>query len=333
MNSLSDDLANRCRTVLLKCDEFESNASLRAVFVTPELAPFRSSLSEADNRGSRVDMCLAFLMDKQINDGRLAFSFFLAVLRGRRFPSDYLYGELEDLENQVSQEPGQIKVVDIPFVILAMTLLEAGGLFNETVFDNPEVAPAARLRFRQFKEALEEHNITDLISHYGERREDWKPFISQEQTIYDLIMSAMDRIKGQASSPSSPWIKPIFRSESFFDQAEHAPVWRELRQLGCVMIIDAVSLFHPTLRQMLIQSGTSSNNQVAIFVFSPISVCSLKVNSLIEEEMVRQLQPAFERFHQDLDQRCEVGVGGERALQRWLYAIMPEELEVMQQAT
>ena len=54
MEGLSNELYNRCRTTLLKCNEFDSDTSLRAVFVTDELYPFRDRLPAAANRSPRL---------------------------------------------------------------------------------------------------------------------------------------------------------------------------------------------------------------------------------------------------------------------------------------
>jgi outer membrane protein assembly factor BamB len=101
MTGLSGELCQRCRTILLKCSEFDSNAALRSVFVTNELRPFRSGLPEAASKSERVDACLAFLVDKRLSDERPAFPVFLMTLRERYQAGDALRDELEDLYQAV----------------------------------------------------------------------------------------------------------------------------------------------------------------------------------------------------------------------------------------
>ncbi len=59
---LSANLYNRLRSTLLECQEFDSNARLRSVFVTKELAPLQNSLPETDSRVALVDGIIAYLL-------------------------------------------------------------------------------------------------------------------------------------------------------------------------------------------------------------------------------------------------------------------------------
>src|SRR5262245_58999929 len=94
MPGLSRALYTRCRNVLLKCHQFDSNAHLNGVFVVEELAPFYSTISEAGNKPDRVDFCLAALSAKQLKDGQPVLPLFLTVLRDRYSEDDALYIEL-----------------------------------------------------------------------------------------------------------------------------------------------------------------------------------------------------------------------------------------------
>ena len=101
MKGLSPGLYKRCRETLLKCAEFDTNAALRAVFVTQELSPFRSGMPETASKSARVDTCLDFLLPKRLADGRPVLPLFLAALRDRYQPGDALRDELESLGEDV----------------------------------------------------------------------------------------------------------------------------------------------------------------------------------------------------------------------------------------
>jgi tetratricopeptide (TPR) repeat protein len=98
---LPSELYNRCRSVFLQCGEFDSDASLRAVFVTAELRPFRDGLRQAGSKGERVDACLDYLLPKRLRDGRPALPLFIEALRARYQPGDALRGELARLNEAV----------------------------------------------------------------------------------------------------------------------------------------------------------------------------------------------------------------------------------------
>lgn len=110
MSGLSIELYNRCRNVLLNCNEFDSHASLQTIFVTPELHPFRDSLPEAASKSGRVDACLGFLLFKRLSNGQAVFPLFLTALRGRYEVGDSLHNELETLRLEV--EEGLVAQID-----------------------------------------------------------------------------------------------------------------------------------------------------------------------------------------------------------------------------
>lgn len=95
MLRFSSELYKRCRATLLRCSEFNSQASLTAVFVTAELVPFQDRLPEAASKSDRVDQCLDFLRSRQLQDGRFVLLLFLEALRDRYDPHDMLHRDLE----------------------------------------------------------------------------------------------------------------------------------------------------------------------------------------------------------------------------------------------
>jgi hypothetical protein len=97
MSRLSLELYNRCRATLLKCGEFDRDASLRTVFITDDLYSFRDRLPSADNKAARVDAVLDYLLEQQISGGLSSLPAFLYALRDRYQPGDALRDELAAL--------------------------------------------------------------------------------------------------------------------------------------------------------------------------------------------------------------------------------------------
>ncbi|WP_460204632.1 5'-methylthioadenosine/S-adenosylhomocysteine nucleosidase family protein [Scytonema sp. NUACC21] len=93
----------RCRNVLLRCEEFDTNAKLGAIFITEKLYPFRSGLPEATNRNERVDLCLSYLRQKRHSSGEAIFPIFLEVLRDRYPEGDALREELTKCLEEAKQ--------------------------------------------------------------------------------------------------------------------------------------------------------------------------------------------------------------------------------------
>jgi hypothetical protein len=98
MAGLPSDLDTRCRNTLLACSEFDSDAALRALFVTTELAPFQNGLPDAARKNARVDACLAYLLPRRLSDGRPLLPLFLAILRDRCSEGDALRDDIDALQ-------------------------------------------------------------------------------------------------------------------------------------------------------------------------------------------------------------------------------------------
>jgi hypothetical protein len=106
MSRLPSELYPLCRNILLKCGEFDSDTSLRAVFITEELYPFRDGLPQAMNREERVDLCLDFLVPRRLDDGRAVLPLFLTILRDKQRQGNILRDQLATLV-EVVQSPAE----------------------------------------------------------------------------------------------------------------------------------------------------------------------------------------------------------------------------------
>src|SRR6266849_2625132 len=102
MAGLPSDLYQRCRDVLLTCDEFESNEKLRTVFVVEKLFPYRAGLPQIDDITSRVDRCIDYLLSKR-RKGEPVLAIFLEELRDRYAKVDSLYADLDQLVREVGK--------------------------------------------------------------------------------------------------------------------------------------------------------------------------------------------------------------------------------------
>ncbi len=104
MVGLSSHLYKQCRTTLLRCDEFESNESLRAIFAVGKLKLYRDKIPEAIRRDLRVDQCLEFLQDKYLQ-GEPVLALFIEILRDRYPKDEDLHNALHELAKEIRTAP------------------------------------------------------------------------------------------------------------------------------------------------------------------------------------------------------------------------------------
>jgi len=330
--SLSRELYLRCRKILLTCPEFEKDSRLRAVFGITPLDSFRDGLSKADNKEDRVDSTLEYLLSRRLSDNRLLLLVFLIHLRDRVGDSNNaLYGELDQLYVDVTKELSQSEAIEIHFVIMAMTQDEAQSLIpqkqsNEEEQSNEDQSSTLEnTPFHTLLDTLRNHGVPDILPLYGPRRKDWRPYTAAQISIEVIIQDLINFIN--LNQPNHPPLQPVFSSTNFFieDFNTRMRSHTALEQSGCVLIVDAVSLFHPDLKKRLVGSQLLSDENVAVIVLSPIDSHDNKVYEMIEKRVKDEIERAFHRFDELLERSCEISDGNMRALKRWLHATLKEK--------
>src|SRR5260221_531251 len=167
MNELPLELYNRCRSVFLECDEFQSNESLRAVFTSGPLALYRDKISNADKLELRVDLCIEAL-HKRTRGGEPVLALLIEALRDRNPPGDDLRDTLNklalDVRTTLSRSTDQ-PVQPITTALLAFILhfvkevaADILSITNEqfaTIFLRPDIQESLRFQVRiAFREAV-----------------------------------------------------------------------------------------------------------------------------------------------------------------------------------
>ena len=171
--------------------------------------------------------------------------------------------------------------------------------------------------FQDFRRELKRHNIDEieLLKCYSNNRDDWTPFLlSKNNTIQNTLINLIKRKKLKYT--------PIPYSEEFFRGEIHP----YLLQGNCIVVIDAVSLYHPKLRHKFIQSQIGGNLRAVFLVLSPVHIEN-KNNQLIYNKSQQHLELIYNRFHTQLDFRCELNIGDINSFQRKLFSIFNQDIE------
>lgn len=232
------------------------------------------------------------------------------------------------------KKPGELeRIVNVSFVVVAMTRKEAQQLKEEAEIFQQENSPKQAKRFQALKEEFGKgFPDTDAwLEHYGEKPEDWIPHICSaqpENRIAALLEHVV--ITHYENIPVTFWPDVEDSDKGFFaeESQKQTAAWKKLPR-GYVLVIDGVSLFHPNIRRTL-QQVSHREKRVALLLFSPLKAGQHPVEKLIEEELESELQWAFGSFAYSFDRLCEVGVNHERGFQRWLLASVPDLVKHIQ---
>jgi V8-like Glu-specific endopeptidase len=102
MSGIPGKLLRSLKTTLAKCEQFETDRTLKAVFVNELLRPWRDQLPQANSVKERVDLVIDRLLNKRRADTQTSvLVLLLDVLRDDYVVDDSLYGELDDLVQEL----------------------------------------------------------------------------------------------------------------------------------------------------------------------------------------------------------------------------------------
>lgn len=336
---LSGRAISKCLEVLPRCDQFKNGSSLRCVFNLEALNVYKDGLPEYEDTRQRILGTIDYLQEKSSDDVSV-LTIFLEGLKYFNEGDPVLCQELDICiryvtgggsiepmnqhqfaEDRLPEDDYAISntPIRIPFVIAAMTQEEARELISGTAFDARNTYISDREEFEEIKKILKTYEIENLEIRYGERREDWKPYLKSEESIRGIIDEACKKIN---SMKKFDQVEPEFISSKYFESLE---VRNQLKSSGAVLIMDDLSFFHPTLRKNL--NKIISNDRAAIVILSTLSGRSRdqQFYDKIDSAIKTRLDYAHERYCTNLDPKCEICVDDLLSFKRWLSKVLPEE--------
>ncbi|MDO9599911.1 MAG: DUF4062 domain-containing protein [Azoarcus sp.] len=229
------------------------------------------------------------------------------------------------------QPPPGCRSVGIPICAVAMTIDELTDL--ET---NPALLARLTVGDQQQYAALKlalEHDGIDWQHRYGHSRRSWRPFRADGCSIGKITEDIADEVgrRGAVRQRQCHVRLQWYPFDALTgNDARLRPVYRAMARAGCMVLVDEISLFHPRLRETFQNSPFFNNDQVAIVTISPFDPGRERIEALLEDVARRRLAGAFDRYAIEYDPQCELAVGDERRLKRWLHANLPATLARLQ---
>ncbi len=196
---------------------------------------------------------------------------------------------------------------ELPFVIAAMTRQEAEELKNGSCFSDEQ----ERKRFEEFESRLREQGVADWIEQYGEERDDWRPHCCGDgRSIKEVVTEVFQWV-------ASPIKEIEFYSREFFE--EDPDTWDKCHP--GVVVIDAISLFHPTVKETLKESDVL--REVAIVILSPFNTDAMPVTEKIQEHVRGKLKSMAKKFNNFQETKYVLGISNIHSLIHWLQLVLP----------
>jgi hypothetical protein len=239
-----------------------------------------------------------------------------------------LHDRLEALRLNTGLDSGK-HWVGLPVIVVAMTREEARALDADPALVKHNLGQAAYQRFLDLRAAVGKGQ-QEISGKYGVRRVDCRPFAGIEVSVRSFLNTIVERInndqpfqlRGRLIKLQSYPFDELIRSGDAL-----SPIFTQLLSTGCVVIVDEYSLFHPDIQEAVVSSGLLANEQVSLVTLSPTNPYSSEPFSLLEAELRRRMAAAFNRFASVFDPQCELSVGDEKRLKRWLNSSLPHTIQ------
>lgn len=225
-----------------------------------------------------------------------------------------------------------VRTIGLPVCVLAMNATEAQEL---ATIPNLVADRLAKPVVQQYERVVNELAAAGIAwpNRYSADRMGWCPFDPAGPNVGAILGGIVDRINAQnlpklrhrriklQAYPFDP-----LKEETASGQFVLRGIYQGMARAGCVLVVDVLSLFHPDLRQAFLNSALFNNDQVAIVSVSPFDPGRAPLSQAIETETRTQLTGLFARYANDFDPQCELAVGDERRLKRWLHLSLPETI-------
>jgi hypothetical protein len=188
---------------------------------------------------------------------------------------DFIDKSRQYITNIFTQASPELKItanadnIPVPIVVVAMTQTEAHELKSKAAFQD------TFLVLQDAFDELDKHltiECSDWLNRYGARAQDWKPFGSKAEgaTVEQLTTKALEGLE------NDPGLERIRRPlvPSFIDvrtliDPEHRLTLRRLREKGCIVIVDVISLRHPTLQRAFHRTLLDAFSRTSVVSFAP----------------------------------------------------------------
>jgi hypothetical protein len=219
--------------------------------------------------------------------------------------------------------------VGLPVVVGAMTQQEAKDLDANPALVKDGLGREAYEHFMELRAAVSSDGLT-VTEKYGLRRNDWAPFSGPRLSIWKLLNTLITQINDDP--PFQLRGRSMKLQNYSFDELIHhetllSAIFTELQLTGCVVIVDEYSLFHPDIRRALLSSGLLGSNHVSLVTLSPSNPYSTSPFTLLEGELSSLSRAVSNRFASVFDPQCELSVGDEKRLKRWLNSSLPYTIQ------
>jgi hypothetical protein len=239
--------------------------------------------------------------------------------------NDHLFlAVLNTIRAELEPEFPDLGRIPIPIVLLVMCEAEAQELSSGAAFQGYPKELAED--FHRFKDFLSSHSMSNWEQNYEQYPHHWKPFKDNGYNIEFLITQTFQQVQELKKR-----ITPHFIDIRTLNDRENRTMLQRLRQMGCVVIIDTISMQHPILQQKFRKSMLDVFPTTIISRITPLTEALPFVQHIalvIEERIEMEFD---KRFSIDFDDNCQeisTLIEFKRWLKNRIFQLLPDDVQI-----
>jgi hypothetical protein len=211
----------------------------------------------------------------------------------------------------------------VQVVLLVMTAEEAHELNSDNLFEQFQ-NPVYRTQLTSLYQKLSESQVDDALQRYGPRPEDWRPFRDRTMTIGEAVTGALRCISG-FTKPLTPDFRDIRLLAPEVGEEDARASLRMLRDEGCMVIMDSISMHHPVIQRAYRRSLLDVYSNIPVLRIIPISGDLDWEQDMLNFGDRYPDTEVYKRLNWDPDDSVREA-NKEPGLKRWIVGNVPEML-------
>lgn len=193
--------------------------------------------------------------------------------------------------------------IPVSIILLVMTKQEAQELQDDIIYQEYN-NPIYNQQFKDLLTTLEKDSVQDALDRYGKTSEDWKPFGINDITIGEFIDGKLKAIDGFQKTLVPNFVDlRLLTNDDTEEQARKDLV--RLRNNGCLVVMDVISMYHPTIQRVYRRSLIDAYPKVSVARLAPSSnVLKIAQQMISFQEHFINFE-FYKRFVWDEDTSCD----------------------------
>jgi len=217
---------------------------------------------------------------------------------------------LTDLSKDI-REVVPTNALRVPIVLAVMSAAESQQLIDGTAFER--YREDLQEDFGALQEVLTANGVGNWHTRYGATPQDWRPFAG-EATIAQLAQKTLQDIEAEVR------LVPEFLDLRALGNESSRGALRRLRNDGCIVVMDSISMRHPDIQRAMQQSMLDAYSKTSLVNIAPLQSA---FDMMRRMRIVLRLQTSDLEFHKRSTDNVEDYAGCReihqpRELEQWL---------------